>query len=182
MPATAIVDRPTADVEAVYREAEDFFGHVPNFVKVLGTNPAFCSSITAFVMQALREGRVSWGFKELVILKTLRATGAYYSYGAHEKLAAELGSSPERIGDLNNSLWQTSPHFTDAERAVFALVEQIARDANAVGDEIWGPLLEHWDNGQLLELNAVITTFLNIGRMFDTLGVSDPVLFTKPVG
>lgn len=182
MPATAVVDRPTTEIEAVYREAEDFFGHVPNFVKVLGTNPAFCSSITAFVMQALRDGRVSWAFKELVILKTLRATGAYYSYGAHEKLAADLGNSPERIGDTNNSLWRTSPHFTDAERAVFALVEQIAEDANAVGDEIWDPLLKHWDNGQLLELNAVITTFLNIGRMFDTLGVSDPVLFSKPIG
>lgn len=182
MPATAVLDRPTAEIEAVYREAEAFFGHVPNFVKVLGTNPAFCSSITAFVMQALREGRVGWAFKELVILKTLRATGAYYSYGAHEKLAVELGNSPERIGDTNNSLWRTSPHFTDAEREVFALVEQIAEDANAVGDEIWDPLLEHWDNGQLLELSAVITTFLNIGRMFDTLGVSDPVLFSKPVG
>lgn len=64
---------------------------------------------------------------------------------------------------------------------MFALIEQIAVDANAVGDEIWEPLLEHWDHGQLLELNAVITTFLNIGRMGDTLGVSDPVLFTRPV-
>lgn len=182
MPATAVVDRPTSEIEAVYSEAEEFFGHVPNFVKVLGTNPAFCSSITAFVMQALREGRVSWAFKELVILKTLRATGAYYSYGAHEKLAAELGNSAERIGDLNNSLWRMSRHFTEAERTVLALVEQIAEDANDVGDELWEPLLKHWDHGQLLELHAVITTFLNIGRMFDTLGVSDPVLFSKPIG
>lgn len=181
MPATAVVDRPTSEIEAVYSEAEEFFGHVPNFVKVLGTNPAFCSSITAFVMQALREGRVSWAFKELVILKTLRATGAYYGYGAHEKLATELGNSAARIGDLNNSLWRTSRHFTEAERTVFALVEQIAEDANDVGDELWEPLLKHWDHGQLLELHAVITTFLNIGRMFDTLGVSDPVLFSKPV-
>lgn len=181
MPATAVVDRPTTEIEAVYRDAEEFFGHVPNFVKVLATNPAFCSSITAFVMQALREGRVSWAFKELVILKTLRATGAYYSYGAHEKLAAELGNSAERIGDTNNSLWRTSRHFTETERTVFALVEQIAEDANDVGDDIWEPLLKHWDHGQLLELNAVITTFLNIGRMFDTLGVSDPILFSKPI-
>lgn len=181
MPATALIDTPSAEVEETFRRAEEYFGHVPNLVKVLATNPAFCKSITDFVIQALGEGRVSWAFKELVILKTLRATGAYYSYGAHEKLAAELGNSPGRIGDINNSLWRSSPHFADAERAVFQLIEQTAVDANAVGDEIWELLLAHWDNGQLLELNAVITTFLNIGRMGDTLGVSDPVLFTRPV-
>ncbi len=182
MAATALIDTPTDDIQETYRAAEEYFGHVPNFVKALGTNPAFCASITGFVIEALGEGRVSWAFKELVILKTLRATGAHYSYGAHERLAVELGNSPERIGDLNNSIWEDSPRFSDAERAVFALIEQIAVDANDVGDDIWDDLHAHWDAGQLLELNAVITTFLNVGRMFDTLGVCDPQLFARPVG
>lgn len=181
MPATAVIDKPTADLEETYAKAEAHFGHVPNFVKVLGTNPVFAKSLTNFLIQALDEGRVPWAFKELVILKTLRATGAYYSYGAHEKLAADLGNTPERIGDTNNSLWRSSPHFTDAEKAVFGLVEQIAVDPNDIGDELWGPLLEHWDNGQMLELASVINTVINIGRMGDTLGVSDPVLFSRPV-
>lgn len=34
----------------------------------------------------------------------------------------------------------------------------------------------HWDNGQLLEMNAVVTTFFQIGG----IGVT-PVIFTKPV-
>ena len=181
MPATAVIETPTADIEAVYRDAADHFGHVPNFVKVLGTNPAFCRSITDLAIRLLQEGRVSWAFKELVILKTLRATGVYYSYGAHERLAVELGNSADRIGDLNNALWEDSPHFTPAERAVFALIEQIAEDANDVGDDIWDPLHAGWDAGQLLELTAVITTFVNLGRLFDTLGVSDPALFARPV-
>jgi len=181
MPATATIETPTDEVAETYAAAEAHFGHVPNFVKVLATNPTFCKSLTEFMIQALGEGRVSWAFKELVILKTLRSTGAYYSYGAHEKLAAELGNSADRIGDTHNSIWATSPHFTDGERAVFSYVDQIAIDANDVGDDIWGPLLEHWDSGQLLELSSVITTFINIGRMGDALGVADPVLFSKPV-
>lgn len=182
MPATAVVETPTSEIEEIYGKAEEHFGHVPNLVKVLANNPTFCKSLTEFMIQALGEGRVSWAFKELVILKTLRATGAYYSYGAHEKLATELGNSHERIGDTHNSLWQSSPHFSNAEKAVFAFIEQIAEDPNDVGDDIWGPLLDHWDNGQLLELSAVITTFINIGRMGDTLGVSEPILFSRPVG
>lgn len=181
MPITTQIDTPTADLTEIYAEAEAHFGHVPNFVKAIGANPTFCQSLTRFMIQALGEGRVSWAFKELVILKTLRATGVYYSYGAHERLAVELGNPATAIGDLANSMWRSSDHFDDGQRAVFALIEQIAIDANDCGDDLWEPLLAHWDNGQLLELTSIITTFLNIGRMGDTLGVSDPVLFTRSV-
>lgn len=181
MPITKTVQTPSAELADTFSAADAHFGHVPNFVKVLASNPTFCKSLTAFMIQALSEGRVNWAFKELVILKTLRSVGAYYSYGAHERLALELGVSAEKIGDSHNAIWQTSPHYSKAERAVFALVEQIAVDANEVEDNIWEPLYAHWDHGQLLELTSIITTFINIGRMGDTLGVSDPVLFNRPV-
>lgn len=181
MAVTALIETPTDELSETYARAEEHFGHVPNFVKALGSNPAFCKSLTDFLIQALDEGRVDWAFKELVILKTLRANGSFYGYGAHELLAQQLGNSPERLGDIAQDVWRTSEHFDEAERAVFALVEQTVEDANAVGDEIWGPLLEHWDDGQLLELASVINTFINIGRMGDALAVSDPVLFTRDV-
>ena len=179
MPIVTTIETPTEELKETYRKAEAHFGHVPNFVKALAPNPTFCKSLTEFMIQALGEGRVSWAFKELVILKTLRSVKSYYGYGAHEKLAADLGNTAKRLGDINGPLWRDSDVFTDAEKAVFALIEQIAVDANDAGDAIWEPLLANWDNGQLLELTSVITTFINIGRMGDTLGVSDPVLFTN---
>ena len=183
MPATATLDRPQTsdDLDDVLEHAEAYFGHLPNLVRVLASNPAMCRTITDFLIQSLGPGRLDWGFKELIILKTLRATGSHYSYGAHERIAAGLGVSTDKIGDVANSIWQTSDHFTDGERAIFALVEQIDEDANDVSDELWDELRAHWDNGQLLEANAVITTFLMIGRVGDALGVSDPVLFERPL-
>ncbi len=183
MPATALIDRTETEDELddVFRRAEERFGHVPNLVKALASNPAMCRSITDFLIQALGPGRLDWKVKELLILKTLRAIKSYYSYGAHERLAAELGVPSEKIGDVANTLWRTSPHYTDGERLLFELVAQIAEDANAVPDELWDALRSHWDDGQLLEANAVITTFIMIGRVGDTLGVSDPVLFRKPL-
>jgi len=181
MPATEIVETPTEDLEETFQLAADHFGHVPNLVKVLATNPTLCKSITEFFAQALKDGRVSWSFKELVILKTLRAVGSHYSYGAHEKLASQLGNSDQRIGDLANSIWRNSPEYTDGERHVFELVDQIAEDANDVSDALWTRLKACWDHGQLLELTAVITTIVMIGRVGDTLGISDPVLFTRPL-
>ena len=148
----------------------------------MASNPDMCRSITDFMIQALGPGRIEWGLKELIILKTLRSIKSYYSYWAHERLAAELGVPVEKIGDVANSLWQTSPHYSRAERLLFELVEQIAEAANDVNDALWSDLRASWDNGQLLEVNAVITTFIMIGRLGHSLEVADPVLFTRPVG
>ncbi|MFU8813164.1 MAG: carboxymuconolactone decarboxylase family protein [Balneolaceae bacterium] len=183
MPIVQTHDATTADesLSSLYKNTEKHFGHVPNLVKAMASNPTMCTSITNFMIQSLGPGRIDWGFKELIILKTLRAMKSFYSYGAHEKIAVELGISVDKIGDISNSVWQNSKHFTDAEKAVFKLIEQIAEDANDVSDQLWDDLRSHWDNGQLLEINSVITTFLMIGRLGDSLGVSDPVLFTRPL-
>lgn len=182
MPAVSLIESPDkAQAQQAFEIAERHFGHVPNIVKAMASNGDMCLSVTEFFAQALQDGRISWDFKELVILKTLRSIGAYYSYGAHERIAAELGNSADRIGDINNSLWEASPHFSEAERVVFKLVDQIAVDANDVTDEIWDPLKAHYDAGQLVELNALITTFIMIGRLGDTLGVAEPFLFKNPV-
>jgi len=183
MPATQLLEREQADasLDGVLEKAEARFGHLPNLVRAMASNPAMCRTITDFMLQSLGPGRVDWALKELVILKTLRAIGSYYSYGAHEKLAADLGVPEEKIGDVANSLWVSSPHFTEAERVLFEFVEQIGEDANAVSDELWERLREHWDAGQLVEIDAVITTFIMIGRLGDALGVADPVLFSRPL-
>jgi alkylhydroperoxidase family enzyme len=183
MPAVQLVAASEADpaLKEVLDGAEAHFGHVPNLVKALATNPTMCRVITEFMIQALSPGRIDWALKELLILKTLRSVKSYYGYGAHERLCVELGVPPEKIGDLANSLWRTSAHFSDAERVLIEFIEQVARDANDVSDELWERLRAHWNPGQLLEANAVITTFIMIGRVGDALGISDPVLFTRPV-
>jgi len=183
MPAVQLLEKEEVEpaLAEVLEAAERHFGQVPNLTKALANNPALCRSITDFMIAGLRPGRVDWAFKELLILKTLRAMKSYYSYGAQEKVAVALGVPSEKIGELANSLWRTSPRFTEAERVMLEFVEQVARDANDVKDELWQRMKTHWDNGQLLEMNAVITTFIQIGRIGDTLGVCDPVLFTKPV-
>ena len=181
MPAVQYQQQASEALKPVYEAAENFFGHVPNLVKALGSNTNMCTSITNFLMESLGEGKVNWAFKELVILKTLRVMKSHYSYGAHEKIAKDLGVSEEKIGDLANSLWKESAHYTEGEKLVFELIDQIGIDANAVEAELWTKLKNHWDNGQLIELNAVITTFIMIGRVGDALGVSDPVLFSKSI-
>lgn len=184
MPAVTLIEKQQADpsLQDVFDAAEAHFGQVPSLVQALASNPELCRSITEFLIQALGPGRLDWSLKELLILKTLRSAGSYYGFGAHERLALELGVPVEKIGDLANSLWRESPQFEEGERVLLELVEQVARDANDVSDELWERLRAHWDAGQLLEANALITTFIMVGRVGDALGVADPVLFSRPVG
>lgn len=183
MPAVALLEKNQADASLndVFDAAREHFGQVPNLVKALASNPALCRSITNFLIQAIGRGRIEWGIKELVVLKTLRAVKSYYSYGAHERIALELGVPTEKLGEVANSLWRTSPRFTERERVLLELAEQVVRDANDVNDDLWKRLRAHWDNGQLLEINAVIATLIMVGKVGDALGVADPVLFTKSV-
>jgi len=181
MSVVKYIENPGPEIQEVYQNAESFFGHIPNLVKALGSNPNLCTSITNFMIQSLGEGRINWGLKELIILKTLRVMGSHYSYGAHEKIARDLGISDNKLGDISNSLWQSSPHFSEAEKLIFELVDQIGIDANSVKPDLWEKLKQHFDHGQLIEINAVITTFLMIGRVGDALGVSDTVLFSKAI-
>jgi len=179
MPAVKYIENPTNDLKPIYEKAEHFFGHVPNIVKALGSNYAMCNSITNFLIQSLGNGLVDWKFKELVILKTLRVMKSHYSYGAHESIAIQLGVREEKLSDISNSIWKSSAQFSDGEKLIFELIEQIGEDANAVPKELWDKLKVHWSNGQLVELNGIITTFIMIGRVGDALGISDHSLFSK---
>ncbi len=175
------IHSPTEELQPIYQSAKDHFGHVPNIVKVLGSNYQMCRTITNFLIQSLQNGLVDWKFKEIVIIKTLRAMKSHYSFGAHQQLAIDLGASEEQLSDLANSLWKTSDHFTEGEKLIFELIEQIAIDANAVPKSLWEKLRKFWSDSQLVELNGVISTFIMIGRVGDALGVVDNKLFSKSI-
>lgn len=176
-----LLEKENADprVQPVYDRSVEHFGHVPNLVKAMAHNPVMCTSITNFMIQSLSEGRISWKFKELIIIKTLEEMNSSYSLFEHIELAKQLGESKERIGELSN--WKSSNAYRDKEKAVFKLIEQIAIDPNDVGDDIWKPLKAGWDDGQLLEITSVITTFLAIGRIGDGLRIKEKKLFTRPL-
>lgn len=181
MAAVTYIQTPTEELKPIYQAAQEHFGHVPNIVKALGSNYQMCRTITNFLIQSLDNGLVDWKFKELVIVKTLRAMKSHYSFAAHQQLAIELGVPENKLGSLANSLWRDSKDFNEGEKLVFELIEQIAIDANAVTKGLWDKLKNHWSEAQLVELNGVISTFIMIGRVGDALGIVDHRLFSRPV-
>ena len=61
--------------------------------------------------------------------------------------------------------------FTPAERAALALAERMTTDARGVDEDIWTDLREYFDEGQIIELAAVIGLFNYFNRFNDALHV-----------
>ncbi len=61
--------------------------------------------------------------------------------------------------------------FTPAERAALALAERMTTDAHGVDEEVWASVREHFDEGQVIELAAVIGLFNYFNRFNDALRV-----------
>ncbi len=66
---------------------------------------------------------------------------------------------------------QHRDEFTPAELAALALAERMTTDAHNVDEEVWAQVREHFDEGQIIELAAVIGLFNYFNRFNDALRV-----------
>ncbi len=65
--------------------------------------------------------------------------------------------------------YATDPDFDAADRAALALADAITRDPTGVSDELWAEVQRHFDEGQILELLAVIGVFNAFNRINNAL-------------
>ena len=116
-------------------------------------NPAFAvpgvmDALTALHKAISRVG-LSAGMLELMHLRASQINGCGVCAVQHPKIARKLGESDDRIFAV--AAWRDAPFFTGAERAALALTEAMTRladRADAVPDEVWDEVCEHFDEGQ----------------------------------
>lgn len=183
--SVSYVERDQASPKAleIYDKAEERFTMLLNIFKVMGHCPDLCSPLTDFIMEILQDGEIDWITKELLILKATRTNECEYCVVQHETLSKRLGISDEKIADIGGDRYKTSPHFTEAEKALLDLTVQIGVDANRIGKELWDRLHKHFTEPQIVEAVAVITTYIMISKFGDALGVELEPVFAdvKPI-
>ncbi|MET7308804.1 carboxymuconolactone decarboxylase family protein [Streptomyces sp. NPDC005134] len=95
--------------------------------------------------------------QNLVMLRASQINGCGFCVDYHTKDAAAAGESATRINLV--AAWHESTVFTDAERAALALTEggtRIADAHQAVSDETWNRVREHYDDDQIAALVSLI--------------------------
>lgn len=150
----------------------DFFlgtlGFTPNSVLTMQRKPRLVQAfaqLNAAVMDPA--GEVDLGFRRLVGHVASHAAGCLYCE-AHTLLGAKnFGVSDARLADI--WVYASSPHYSDAERVALDFALAAASQPNAVTDELFDRLRQHWSEAQVVELLGVVAMFGFLNRWNDSM-------------
>jgi AhpD family alkylhydroperoxidase len=181
------LDHADTRTKEFYDKAAERFEMLLNIFKVFGHTPELGEAFTQSVMAMLKDGELDWPTKELIILKATHRNECQYCVVQHETLSKRMGISDEKIADIGGDRYQSSPHFSDAEKTLLDLTVQIGIDANNVSQSLWDRLHEHFSEPQIVEAVYVITQYIAISKFGDALGVelepvfsgADPILHVE---
>jgi 4-carboxymuconolactone decarboxylase len=169
-------DQADATTKAFYDKATDRFEMLLNIFKVFGHTPELGTVFTDLVMAILKDGELDWVTKELIILKATHRNQCQYCVVQHETLSKRLGFSDQKIADIGDDRYTTSPQFTEAEKALLDLTVQIGVDANRLSKDLWDRLHQHFTEPQIVEAVFTITIYIAVSKFGDALGVAlEPV-------
>ncbi|KUJ37231.1 alkylhydroperoxidase [Streptomyces albus subsp. albus] len=108
---------------------------------------------------------------ELVHLRVSQINGCSACVFGGVDSAKKAGETDERLHMV--AAWREAPFFTDAERAALALAEAATRLADrsgqAVPDEIWDDVADHFDEQQLAAIILMIATTNLFNRLNATV-------------
>jgi len=82
-------------------------------------------------------------------------------------LARRLGWSEEQLGHLAEYAGRAD--FTAREKVALRFAERVTTDSNHVDEELWADLRRHFDEGEVVELAAVIGLFNYFNRFNNAL-------------
>ncbi|MDZ4790079.1 MAG: carboxymuconolactone decarboxylase family protein [Hyphomicrobiales bacterium] len=146
-------------------------GFPPNSVLTMQRRPEIARAFIALNRAVMtNHGRVTSEQKRLVALIASTAAGCRYCQ-AHAALAAErFGATDERLA----AVWtyQTSPLFSEGEKAALDLALAGAAQPSAIDPELVERVRAHWDDGEIVELMGVIALFGFLNRWNDGMGTS----------
>jgi uncharacterized peroxidase-related enzyme len=160
---------PDPALEKQFEASKKSLGFVPNSLLIMQRKPKMVQAwaqMTAAVWDP--ESKVDRGFKRLLAHVASRAAGCQYCMAHTIEGALHFGVEEGRAA----AIWeyQTSPLFTDAERAALDVAAAAASVPNAVTDEMFEQMRKYWTEEQIVEIVGVIATFGFLNRWNDTMG------------
>jgi uncharacterized peroxidase-related enzyme len=158
-------DQP--ELEPLFAHYDRTLSFLPNSLVTMARRPEILRAFSELITQIWNTGTLPKPLKPLIGIVSSVAAGCRYCQ-AHEAVdARERGVPDEKIA----AIWdfERSPRFDDAERAAL----RFARDASLVPNEVtpahFEELRRHWDDGQIVEMLAVVGLFGFLNRWNDTM-------------
>jgi AhpD family alkylhydroperoxidase len=148
-------------------------------MKARMTNPALVIPEAREALMALKKTTEGQGVADttldLVELRASQLNGCSACVDMHWRMARKKGETDERLFSV--AAWREAPYFSDAERAALALSESMTRladRADAVPDEVWNDVTQHYDERARAALIVAIANINVWNRLNAT--VRQPVM------
>lgn len=165
-----------SEFEELFIDAEKRGKDVPNLLRILARKPEILKALRELRRVTIASGSVSKELKNMIAQVASMSAGCNYCAAHNADFAIEMGISEEK----ENGLWdyEKSPLFNEAERAALRIAQGAVQVPNAVTDEDFFSLREHFSDVQVVEIMAVIGVFGFYNRLNDTFATE---LETSPI-
>lgn len=143
-------------------------GFVPNSMLIMQRRPEIMKAFAAMSASIWHESStVDNAFKRLIAHISSRAAGCQYCMAHTAGGALHFGLEEQKL----EAIWeyQTSPLFSDAERAALDLAAAGGAVPNGATDEMFLEMRKYWSEEQIVEIVAVISVFGFLNRWNDTM-------------
>lgn len=112
----------------------------------------------------LKQTGLSKTHLQLLKIRASQINGCAYCINMHTREALAIGETNQRIFLLN--AWRETGIFTDEEKAVLALCEEVTLISNSgVSDETYNKVLTHFDENYIAQLIMAIVTINTWNRL-----------------
>lgn len=158
------------EFDELFGELVAMAGFVPNSMLTMARRPGLARGFSALATSALREGTVDPALKAMVAHVSSAAAGCRYCEAHTAATATKLGVEDARIA----AVWdfEHDARFDGAERAALRLARDAGQVPNLVTSDHFDELLEHFDEGEIVELVGVVATFGFLNRWNDTFATT----------
>src|SRR5215207_3738623 len=165
------------ELEELFRLYDDTMSFVPNSLFTMARRPEILGAFSELITRIWRTGTVPVGLKPLVAIVASTAAGCRYCQ-AHETVDAKLrGVDEDKIAEIWD--FERSPRYSEGERAALRFARDASVVPNAVTPAHFEDLRRHWDDGQIVEMLAVVGLFGFLNRWNDTMATD---LEPEPLG
>ena len=162
------IDDP--DIRERFEHYQATRGFTPNSIRTMARRPGIVKAFMALNQAVLYEGTVDEQLKMLISLISSVSAGCLYCQSHMTNLSHLYDAPDEKIADI--LLYETSPHFSDAERAALDLAYKAAQVPNAVTDGEFERLKQYFSESEIVEIVASIALFGYLNRWNDTMATA----------
>ena len=159
------------DVSKLAEFFNETLGFCPNSVLTMQIRPEIARSfINLNIAVMTNHGRVTSAFKRIIAWVSSNASGCNYCQAHAIRAAERYGAEQEQL----DNIWEYNTHesFNEAERTALDFSLAASQLPNAVDEELQQRLHRYWDDGEIVEILAVVSLFGYLNRWNDSMATS----------